>query len=454
MKTGHAVVLKIQTYRARTTMTDSILNIPALKNAGWLIAGKIVQMGLTFVVNLLTARYLGPSNYGLINYAALYTSFFTSIATLGLNSILVKDFVKNPNGSGTAVGTAVALQTLSGTLSAVSIVILVFFVDAGEHLTLTVVALYSLSLVFQAFDSIRYWFLSRLESKYTTIATSVGYAIVTTYKILLLVFDMDVRWFAVSNTIDYAVASILLFWLYKKRNGPSLHISLRKGKCLIHESKSFILCSLMVAVYNCTDRFMLKHMLSEAHVGYYATATSLATVWTFVLAAVIDSASPGIMQSHKDNKSQYVSNNRQLYAIVFYLSIFVSSVLTIVAHPAILLLYGESYLPAVRPMQVITWYTAFSYLGVARNIWIVCESKQKYLTPIYIGSAMINVLLNFLLIPRWGATGAAVASLITQISTTFVFPLIIRPLRANGLLMYQAVFLKNVLPKRKKSDLR
>lgn len=430
-------------------MTDSIFNIHALKNTGWLIAGKIVHLGLAFAVNLLTARYLGPSNYGLINYAALYTSFFTSIATLGLNSILVKDFVKNPNESGITVGTAVALQMVSGILSAVSIVTIVFFVDAGEYLTLTVVALYSLSLVFQAFDSIRYWFLSRLESKYTTIATSIGYTIVTIYKIMLLVFDMDVRWFAVSNTIDYAVAAILFLWLYKKRNGPRLHISLHKGKCLIQESKSFILCSLMVAVYNCTDRFMLKHMLSEASVGYYATATSLATVWTFVLAAVIDSASPGIMQAYKANKSRYILNNRQLYAIVFYLSIFVSSVLTIVARPAILLLYGEAYLPAARPMQVITWYTAFSYLGVARNVWVVCESKQKYLTPIYIGSAMINVVLNFLLIPWWGATGAAVASLITQISTTFVFPLIIRPLRPNGLLMYQAVFLKNVLPKRK-----
>ena len=69
-------------------------------------------------------------------------------------------------------------------------------------------------------------------------------------------------------------------------------------------------------------------------------------------------------------------------------------------------------------MQVITWYTAFSYLGVARGAWVVCEGKQKYLTPLYIGSALVNVALNFLLIPCWGATGAAVASLLTQISTT------------------------------------
>ena len=429
-------------------MTNSFFSKRAAKNAGWLIAGKVIHMGLAFLVNLLTARYLGPSNYGLINYAALYTAFFTSLANLGLSSILVKDFVENPQEAGTAVGTSIVLRLLSSTLSAVTIVAIVFFVDAGEHLTLTVVALYSFSLVFQAFDTIRYWFQSRLESKYATIATSIGYAIVSAYKIMLLVLGKDVRWFAISNTIDYAVAALVFLLLYKWRDGPRLRVSFAKAVRLLRESKSFILCSLMVAVYNCTDRFMLKHMLSEAEVGYYAIATSLASVWTFILAAIIDSVFPGIMRAYQSDKEQFTQHNRKLYALIFYLSISVSAAITLLAHPAVRILYGVAYLPAVLPMEVITWYTAFSYLGVARNAWVVCESKQKYLTPLYVGSALINVVLNYLLIPRWGAAGAAAASLMTQISTTFVFPLIIKPLRPNGVLMCEAVILKNVFTKK------
>ena len=159
-------------------------------------------MALAFLVNLLTARYLGPSNYGLVNYAALYTAFFTSFATLGLSSLLLKDFMDDPEGAGTTVGTAIAMRLLSSTLSAVSILAIVAAVDRGERLTMTVVALYSMSLIFQAFDTIQYWFQSRLESKYATIATSVGYIIVSFYKVLLLVLGKDVRWFAISNTID------------------------------------------------------------------------------------------------------------------------------------------------------------------------------------------------------------------------------------------------------------
>ena len=418
------------------------------------MTGRVIHMALAFLVNLLTARYLGPSNYGLVNYAALYTAFFASFATLGLSSLLLKDFMENPQDAGTAVGTSIAMRLLSSALSAVTIVAIVSVVDRGERLTLTVVALYSMSLVFQAFDTIRYWFQSHLESKYATIATSVGYLIVSAYKVLLLVLGKDVRWFAISNTIDYAVSAVIFLGLYKWRGGPRLHISLSKGRSLLRQSGSFILCGLMVSVYNCTDRFMLKHLLDEASVGYYATATSLATVWTFVLSAIIDSITPGIMQAFREDRERYTRHNRQLYALVFYLSVGVSAVITLLARPAVGLLYGQEFLPAVNPMQVITWYTAFSYLGVARGAWVVCEGKQRYLTPLYIGSAMVNVALNFLLIPQWGATGAAVASLLTQISTTFVFPQIIRPLRPNARLMLDAVLLRGVLPEKQRNHTR
>ena len=73
-----------------------------VKHAGWLIGGRIVHMILAFFVGLLTARYLGPGNYGLINYAASYTSFFASVCTLGINSIIIKDFVDHPDEEGTA----------------------------------------------------------------------------------------------------------------------------------------------------------------------------------------------------------------------------------------------------------------------------------------------------------------------------------------------------------------
>ncbi len=152
------------------------------------------------------------------------------------------------------------------------------------------------------------------------------------------------------------------------------------------------------------------------------------------------------MQSFRKDRLRYERKNRQLYAIVIYASLFVSALICLIAKPFVVTLYGEKYLAAVMPLRIVVWYTAFSYLGVARNAWMVCENQQKYLKYLYISAAALNVVLNLALIPLWGASGAAAASLITQVSTTILLPALIRPLRPNAKLMLDAVLLRGVLP--------
>ena len=83
------------------------------KNAYWLIGGRIAQMVLSLFVGILTARYLGPNNYGLINYGTAYVAFFASISNLGLNSVIIKDFVDHPNEQGEAIGSALVMRLAS-----------------------------------------------------------------------------------------------------------------------------------------------------------------------------------------------------------------------------------------------------------------------------------------------------------------------------------------------------
>lgn len=129
---------------------------------------------------------------------------------------------------------------------------------------------------------------------------------------------------------------------------------------------------MMVTIYSQTDKVMLKQMMGEAELGYCSVASYLCTSWALVLSAIIDSMYPTIMQLLKFNKQQFERRNRQLCAIVFYVSIVVSILFSIFARDIIHFIYGGEYLPAVAPNRIITWYCAFSHLGVARNAWIVC----------------------------------------------------------------------------------
>ncbi len=124
-----------------------------MKNFSWLVSGKIIQMAISLVVSLLTARYLGPGNYGLINYSTTYITFFSAICTLGIPAILVKNFTDKPGEVGITIGTTLCIRLLSSLISALLIILTVSIVDKGEQLTILVSSVVCVSLVFQPFET-------------------------------------------------------------------------------------------------------------------------------------------------------------------------------------------------------------------------------------------------------------------------------------------------------------
>ncbi len=425
-------------------MITRLLRNKSAQNAGWMIGGKIIQMIVSLIVGLLSARYLGPSNYGLINYAAAYVAFFTALCNLGINSVLVKEIIDNPENEGRVLGTSLMLKTMSSVLSALMIVAIVFVIDHDKPTTIAVVSLSTIGMVFHVFDTFNYWFQSKLKSKYVTGSTLIAYIITAVYRIVLLALHADVKMFALATSVDYFCVAIFIWISYKRCGGKKLSISFAYAKSLLSKSMHFILPSVMVSIYNQTDKVMLKQMISETELGYYSTAVTLTTIWCFVLQAIIDSIYPSIMKAAKVNEELFVKKNKQLYSIVFYISMAVSVLFVCFGHIAIQIMYGEAYLPAATPLKITTWLTAFSYLGVARNAWIVSKNKQKHLIYVYVSAAILNVLLNLVCIPLWGASGAAVASLIAQILTSIVVPFFIKELRENSIMMIEAIFLKGV----------
>ena len=424
-------------------MKLNLLKNKEVKNAGWIISGKVVQMLLSLFVGVLSTRFLGPENFGLISYAGAFVNFFMAFCTLGINSVIIKDFIDKPEEQGLALGTSILLRIVSSFMSAVMIIVIVSFLDYGETATIIVVALSSVSLVFHAFDTINYWFQKQYKSKITAISTFVAYVITAAYRIVLLIFNKNVFWFAFANSVDYIVHALLMLSAYKKYNGPRISFSLLKAKQLLGKSYHYILSGMIVAIYGQMDKLMLKQVIGETEVGHYSVGTTLCATWTFVLVAIIDSIYPTILTLHAKNREQYERKNRQLYSIVFYLSVFVSTVMCVFGDFIVYIMYGAEFAPAAMPVKIVTWYTAFSYLGVARNAWIVCENKQKYLKYMYGGAAVANIVLNLIFIPIWGASGAALATLLTQIFTSIIFPYCVKELRPNAKLMLQAILLKD-----------
>ncbi|MBR4282517.1 MAG: polysaccharide biosynthesis C-terminal domain-containing protein, partial [Clostridia bacterium] len=172
---------------------------------------------------------------------------------------------------------------------------------------------------------------------------------------------------------------------------------------------------------------------------YYSTAVACSTITSFVFAAIIDSLRPVIFESKKVDQKKFENNMSLLYSIIIYMGLAQSLVLTFLARPVVSLLYGNVYINAVPMLQIITWYSAFSYMGSVRNIWMLAEDKQKYLWIINLSGATLNIVGNFVLIKYMGAEGAALASVVTQFFTNFILCLIMKPIRPTAKLIWDAL---------------
>lgn len=422
-----------------------ILNNRVLKNTFWIVGCKIVQSVVALVIAMISARYLGPSNYGLLNYASSVVAFAVPLAQLGLRNVMVEEIVSHPEREGKIVGTSLFMSVVASFFCWLGCVAFVAVANPGETDTLIVCALYGISLVFQMTEMIQYWYQAKLLSKYTSVVSLLAYVIVAVYKVILLMTGKSIYWFAISYAFDYFLISAALIAIYLKLGNQKLSVSLALGKQLFARSRYYIVSGMMVTVFSYTDKIMIKTMLGNAATGYYSTAFACASMTGFVFLAIIDSFRPVIFQSRKNDLEKFERNMASLFSIIMYIGLAQSVFLTVLAKPAIWIMYGEQYMPSVQLLQIITWYAGFSYMGTVRNIWMLAEEKQKYLWIINMTGAGMNIAVNFALIPVLGAAGAAVASVFTQFFTNVVLCLIIKPIRPIAKLMWRGLNPKMML---------
>ncbi len=424
------------------------MNKRFLKNTAWIISGKIIQYLISFVVGVFTASYLGPSNYGILGYVTSIVIMFTAFANLGLGNFIVKEIVKNKGDEGTIVGTAMVLQIISSLIAYVLINVTIIACNVGNTVMYVCAMLQGFGLVLQFSDNINYYYQSKLESKVPTIITLCAYVIVQVYKIVLLILKASVELFALANTLDYFVIATAMLISYKVRKGPKIRFSKTVAKSILKQSVPFVFAGTISVLYASLDKIMLKEMLTSTDaVGYYNVAHSIAMVWCFVVSAFITSFAPLIYEAvHNEGTESKVYKTRlkQMYFVVFWLGVMASTCIDVISPFLIKYAYGESYKPAIIPTLILTWAGVFSYLGVARGIQFVCENKQKYFAVFAFLTVVVNVIMNYALIPVLQTSGAAIATVVSEFFVCFIAPFFFKKTRNVCVNIIQGVVGKGI----------
>ena len=401
-----------------------------MSSTGWQVANQIYSMALSLVVGAITARYLGPANYGLIGYGQSLVSLFVSFSTLGMNGVVVKELIQNPDDRGEIIGTAFLMRLVSSIACMGMIAGLLRIIEPGNTTLYIITLLQSFALVLRAFEAVSYWFQAKLEYKFISLASMIGYTIVCIWRIALLAKGVGVEWFSASSCVEYLVSSAVVVFCFIKRYPTKMSFKFGTAKRIFKQSYHFILSGIAISLYTQVDKVMLGSMMDAKAVGYYTAATTIATLWEFIPMAVINSAKVLILEKKGKDETEYTRLLSLLLFGISVMSLVVSVGLVLFGKLAIYILYGNEYMVSYAPLAILMWSTGFAMIGSARgSTWILAENLNRYSKYYVFISSGVNILLNASLIPLWGMNGAAVATLVSQITTAFIAPLFFKETR-------------------------
>ena len=182
-------------------------------NTSWLLAERIFRMGVLLFVGIYVARYLGPERYGLLSYSNSFVGIFTAIALLGLDGIVVRELVNSPENRDKLLGTSFLLKVM-GTLLMWLIILITLFFTNNDLLTNLLIAVIAFSVIFQAFNVIEFNFQAEVKLKYVVHAQLVQLLVTSVTKIILVVQELPLIWFASAFCLDAIILAVGLIYTY------------------------------------------------------------------------------------------------------------------------------------------------------------------------------------------------------------------------------------------------
>ena len=401
-----------------------------IHNVSWAVLGKSVDIVIGLIVGIFVARYLGPEQYGLMSYVISYVMLFSILSSFGLDSIEVRELSKALIPKEEILGTACAIRLLLS-LGTIFLIFIALWIYESDAFTFWAVMIYSVSLLISSFNVIRNYFSAIMQNKYIVKSEIFRKVTGAGIKILLLLNNMSLIWFIIAITFDFIlVASGYIFSYWKKAGSLSAwRFDSTVAGMLLKESYPLLLSGAMVIVYQKIDQVMIRNMIDNNAVGQFAVASALTQYVIFIPTVIAQTITPLLVKLHQRDIAAFNSKKQQFMDLMVWSSVLMAMLLSLSASFIIPLLYGAAYSGAVPVLQIMAWKAVFVGLLASSGQIIIIEGIQQYAVFRNIIGCIVCVVLNLLLIPRFGIIGSAWATLVTLCFAGYLSHLLIAPYR-------------------------
>ncbi len=383
-------------------------------NTSWLFFERFLRMGISFVVTIFVVRYLGPKDFGLFSYALSFFWLFASLSTLGLEAITTREIVKYPDRKDEINGTVFFLR-LAGSVSAIIIIAATLFLTREETYTAILILILSGSFLFQSFSVIEYYFRGIVKAKYNAYALSASVILSSALKVIFILIKAPLIYFVFAVVFEYLALVVGLIAVYHHNKFSIFNWKYSKAlaSSLLKDSWPLALSGVVVMIYVRIDQIMIKNMMSVEAVGYYSAAVRLCEAWYFIPVTLCNSIFPAIVNAKNVSQEFYNNRMQKLYDLLTWLAIGIAVPVTFLSSQIVELLFGNEFSQAAPVLTIYIWAGVAVFLGVASSQYLINENLTKLSFSRNFIGMILNIILNLILIPKFGIIGSAVATLIS-----------------------------------------
>ena len=404
-------------------------------NFSWLVFDKFARASLNFLLFIFLARYLGPQEFGILNYLLALVFLFTSLSSLGINPVLTNILIKNKRKTNNSIISNSYILRFFSSLFGYLIFILFIIYLHGKNVYLSYSIIIGLSIIVKSYEVLFSYFESKSLSKYIVISQTISLVIVFSLIIFFLYLEFDIKFIYYCFLVDSLITLFLInIFFFKKERNFLFNLDFRNIYKIIYKSFPVLLSIVSIVIYMRIDQVMINLLLSEKDVGIYSVSVRIVEMFHFIPKIIMVSYLPILLIS-KNYTFELIKINSLLFKIsilfiffIFVLSKYITSIL-----------FGEIYMESVLTTILLSISLIFVFFGVANEHWYISKNLQKYYAlNVFIG-AITNIILNYFLIQSFGISGAAYSTILTYLLIIFLFDIFNKKTRVLLKLKYKSI---------------
>lgn len=412
------------------------------RNVFWAVVGKVVNMLGSLFVGILVARYLGPEQYGLMNYVISFVAIFQVFAYFGLDDIEVREEARKAEEAEVVIGTALVLKLVLA-LVAFALIVATVFLTKSDGYTRWIIILYAFSVFFNTSGVVRNYFTSIVWNEYI-VKTEISRTLIgVAFKLILFFLHASLTWFVFAMLFDSVLLASGYYIAYKKKIGRVSRWTFDRQKAyfLLRQGFPLLLSGAAIVIYQRIDQLMIGDMIDNASVGFFSVAVRFVEVFLFIPVMLTQTIVPVLVKIRNTDEERYRKNAQLFMNVTVWLCILLSVVISLLARPLVTLTFGEAYIPAVSVLQILVFKMIGMSLSQTSGQMIIIENKQKYVVFRNLAGCVVCIGLNLVLIPRYGICGSALVTVVTVLVSGWLIHLLIPPYRKYFTYQLKAIFL-------------